>query len=62
MKQVIEAFRRQDAEQRIPVLRLEIDYELSTLYDAIQSSDEDMIHACKDRLDKYRQEMLRLEA
>ena len=39
MKQVIEAFRRQDAEQRIPVLRLEIDYELSTLFDAIQAND-----------------------
>ncbi|MCY1692091.1 hypothetical protein OVA29_16925 [Exiguobacterium sp. SL14] len=40
MKQVIEAFRRQDAERRIPVLRLEIDYELSTLFDAIQANDQ----------------------
>ncbi|AFS69798.1 hypothetical protein D3D03_00140 [Exiguobacterium sp. RIT452] len=62
MKQVIEAFRRQDAEQRIPVLRLEIDYELSTLFDAIQVSDQAAVVASKERLDKYRQEMLRLEA
>ncbi|NTY08633.1 hypothetical protein EXW93_03385 [Exiguobacterium sp. JMULE1] len=62
MKQVIEAFRRQDAEQRIPVLRLEIDYELSTLFDAIQANDQAAMLASKDRLDKYRQEMLRLEA
>ncbi|ACB60156.1 MULTISPECIES: hypothetical protein [Exiguobacterium] len=62
MKQVIEAFRRQDAEQRIPVLRLEIDYELSTLFDAIQVHDQAAVTASKERLDKYRQEMLRLEA
>lgn len=62
MKQVIEAFKRKDAEKRIPVLRLEIDYELATLFDAMVSQDDATVHASKHRLEKYRQELLRLEA
>jgi len=62
VKQVIEAFKRKDAEKRIPVLRLEIDYELATLHDAIVAKDNDAVGASKDRLEKYRQEMVRLEA
>ncbi|WP_215114513.1 hypothetical protein [Exiguobacterium sp. s70] len=62
MKQVIEAFKRKDAEKRIPVLRLEIDYELATLFDAMASKDDATVQASKHRLEKYRQELLRLEA
>lgn len=62
MKQVIEAFKRKDAEKRIPVLRLEIDYELATLFDAMASQDDATVHTSKHRLEKYRQELLRLEA
>jgi len=62
MKQVIEAFKRKDAEKRIPVLRLEIDYELATLFDAMSSQDDATVQASKHRLEKYRQELLRLEA
>ena len=62
VKQVIEAYKRKDAEKRIPVLRLEIDYELATLHDAIVASDTEAMGASKERLEKYRQEMVRLEA
>ncbi|ASI35865.1 MULTISPECIES: hypothetical protein [Exiguobacterium] len=62
MKQVIEAYKRKDAEKRIPVLRLEIDYELATLHDAIVESDAEAVGASKERLEKYRQEMVLLEA
>ena len=62
MKQVIEAFKRKDAEKRIPVLRLEIDYEWATLFDAMASQDDATVQASKHRLEKYRQELLRLEA
>jgi len=53
MKQVIEAFKRKDAEKRIPVLRLEIDYELATLFDAMASQDDATVQASKHRLEKY---------
>ncbi|MGQ0516421.1 hypothetical protein ACT453_36715, partial [Bacillus sp. D-CC] len=40
MRQVINALKRTDAEKRIPVLRLELDYELATLYDAMMEDDK----------------------
>lgn len=61
MDQVIAALKRRDAEERIPVLRLELDYELSTLYDAIQSNDTKQVEKSKDMLRKLRREMLLLE-
>ena len=39
MRQVINALKRTDAEKRIPVLRLELDYELAT-YDAMMEDDK----------------------
>jgi hypothetical protein len=58
---VIEAYKRKDAEKRIPVLRLEIDYELASLHDAMVASDAEAVGAIKERLEKYRQEMVLLE-
>lgn len=62
MKQVIQTLKRRDAEKRIPVLRLEIDYELATLYDAMTAGDAEQINKCKRKLEIFRQEMLQLEA
>ncbi len=61
LEQVIQAFKRRDAEERIPVLRLEIDYELVTLHDAMAEEDLTSIHASKYRLEQLRQEWIRLE-
>nr|WP_241236348.1 hypothetical protein [Brevibacillus marinus] len=60
--QVMAALKRRDAEERIPVLRLELDYELATLYDAMQACDVEQMERCKQRLRQLRQEMLLLEA
>ena len=62
MKQVIQTLKRTDAERRIPVLRLEIDYELATLHDAMVKQDTKEKKECKERLEKLRQELIRLEA
>jgi hypothetical protein len=62
MDQVIAALKRKDAEERIPVMRLELDYELATLYDAIQAQDKAQIRKSTERLKQLRQEMLLLEA
>lgn len=61
MKQVIQTLKRNDAEKRIPVVKLEIDYELATLHDAMLEKNSEEMVACKKRLEKLRQEMLRLE-
>ncbi|MFC5712333.1 hypothetical protein ACFPU1_06025 [Thalassorhabdus alkalitolerans] len=61
MEQVIQTFKRTDAEERIPVLRLEIDYELATLHDAMLEEDLDAMKECKNRLEILRKELIRLE-
>ncbi|MEJ8544641.1 hypothetical protein [Brevibacillus borstelensis] len=62
MDQVIAALKRRDAEERIPVLRLELDYELATLYDALHAKDKAQIRRSTERLKQLRREMLLLEA
>lgn len=62
MKQVIQTLRRKDAEERLPVLHLELDYELATLYDAMVENDEIQINESKERLESLRRELIRLEA
>ncbi|WP_085524117.1 hypothetical protein [Tuberibacillus sp. Marseille-P3662] len=61
MKQVIKTLRRTDAEKRIPVMRMEIDYELATLHEAIVNEDINQIEVSKQRLTELRREMLELE-
>ncbi|WLD95011.1 hypothetical protein [Alkalihalobacillus sp. AL-G] len=62
MKQVIQTLKKTEAERRIPVLRLEIDYELATLHDALVAEDGDQINRSKKKLERLRLEMLQLEA
>lgn len=62
MKQVIEAFKRTDAEKRIPVLKMEIDYELSILYEALKDHNPKQIKKSKERLEEMRKELILLEA
>jgi hypothetical protein len=62
MKQVLNTFKRTDAEKRISVIRLEVDYELATLYEAMMKKDAQLITECKRKLEKLRLEMIRLEA
>lgn len=50
MKYVMEALRRKEAEERLPVIKLEIDYELATLYEAMQNEDTVQIIKSKERL------------
>jgi hypothetical protein len=62
MDQVIAALKRRDSEERIPVLRLELDYELATLYDALKAEDKLQTKRSMERLKQLRREMLLLEA
>lgn len=62
MRQVINALKRTDAEKRIPVLRLELDYELATLFDAMTINDNEAMTESKKKLEVLRLELIRLEA
>jgi hypothetical protein len=61
MEDMLQAFRSQRAEQRARVLRLEIDYELAVLHEALQHGRTEEADACRRRLEAMRLEMLQLE-
>jgi len=61
MKYVMEALRRKEAREMLPVIRMEIDYELATLFDAMQAEDKVMIIKTKERLEGLRKQLLQIE-
>ncbi|MBY0120853.1 hypothetical protein [Bacillus sp. S/N-304-OC-R1] len=48
--------------ERTAILRLELDYELAVLYDAMNEKNEDLKIQTKQKLERIRQELLRLKA
>ncbi|NHN28511.1 hypothetical protein [Paenibacillus agricola] len=61
IEEMMQAFRSKRTEERIPVLRLELDYELMTLQDALQMNDQELVADSKERLLELRHEMVLLE-
>jgi hypothetical protein len=61
MEEVIRAYRCRTAEERIQVLRMELDYELAKLYEAMKEKSTHKIDQCKARLKEIRREMMILE-
>jgi hypothetical protein len=62
MRDVVKAFKCREPEKRIPVLRMELDYELALLYEAMLENSTHKINECKAKLEELRREMLMLEA
>ncbi|MEC0246299.1 hypothetical protein ACI48J_08945 [Paenibacillus chitinolyticus] len=60
-EEMLQAFRSRRIEERIPVLRLELDYELAVLNEAVQKGDVQAVVGSKEKLTELRQEMLLLE-
>lgn len=61
MKYMMEAIWREEAKKQLPAIRLEIDYELVTLYDAMQSDDRVQIIRSKEKLEQLRLQLLHIE-
>ncbi|PID01296.1 MULTISPECIES: hypothetical protein [unclassified Sporosarcina] len=58
MKQVVHFIRKEDVEREyVRTLQLELDYELATLYDALQDQDTDQVDKSKLRLTEIHNEM-----
>ncbi|NNU89268.1 MULTISPECIES: hypothetical protein [Anoxybacillus] len=60
MRKTADGFRKMDGERRIKVLKLEVDYELATLYEAMLENNEAKKNECKRKLERLRQELIRL--
>ncbi|WP_027091009.1 hypothetical protein [Cohnella thermotolerans] len=61
VEDMVQAFKSKRAEHRAGVLRLEIDYELAVLHEALQQERTEEVEASKRRLEEMRKEMLLLE-
>lgn len=61
VEEVMQALRSKRTDDRIPILRMELDYELATLHDAMASGDVKAVMESKTKLIEMRQEMLLLE-
>jgi hypothetical protein len=63
MRQVMNTSRKKTGDkERSAVLRLEMDYELATLFEAMSENNEEKMKTCKQKLERIRQELLRLKA
>jgi predicted GNAT family N-acyltransferase len=63
MKQLMNtSLKKASEKERTAVLRLEMDYELATLFEAIEEKNEKKMKECKQKLEKIRMELLRLKA
>ncbi|MDQ0214795.1 hypothetical protein J2S13_001192 [Oikeobacillus pervagus] len=62
MKQVASGKKKKSkAQERLAVLRLELDYELAVLYEAIQEKNEKQMKKCKQKLHELRNEFIQLK-
>lgn len=61
VKYVMEALRKKEAQEKLPVIRMEIDYELVTLHDAMQANDKIEMIKSKERLEQLRLQILEIE-
>lgn len=61
LKYVMEVLRQKEAEEKIPVIRMEIDYELVTLHDAIKAEDTVEIIKTKERLRHLTHQLLTIQ-
>jgi NAD(P)H-nitrite reductase large subunit len=63
MKQLMNtSLKKASEKERTAVLRLEMDYELATLFEAIEDKNEKKMKECKQKLEKIRLELFRLKA
>ncbi|MGM9923307.1 MAG: hypothetical protein ACI35R_03515 [Bacillus sp. (in: firmicutes)] len=64
MKRVINSTmkEKQIESRRIGILRLELDYELATLHEAIRDEDKEMQKEALHKLEKIRKELIKLDA
>ena len=62
MKQVIQVARKRDLKtERMAVLRLELDYELAVLFEALEIQDTYAMTSSKEKLKSIRQELIDLK-
>ncbi|GGN58372.1 MULTISPECIES: hypothetical protein [Oceanobacillus] len=60
MKYLMQAIEKQEAKLKLPVIRMEIDYELMNLYEAMEAGDKTEIIKVKQRLSSLRHQLIEI--
>ncbi|QDP40046.1 hypothetical protein [Radiobacillus deserti] len=60
MKYVMEALRKREAEQKLPGIKLDIDYQLVTLHDAMIENNEQEKQKAIQNLKELRKQLIEL--
>ncbi|KIL47563.1 hypothetical protein [Jeotgalibacillus campisalis] len=61
MKQVIQVTRKRGLKsEKMAILRMELDYELAVLYEALEENNDQLITSSKEKLVVIRQDLLDL--
>jgi hypothetical protein len=60
LKFVIESMNKEKERKKLPVIKMEIDYELLTLHDAMKAGDKVQIIKSKERLKVLREQLMKL--
>ncbi|MHA6252060.1 hypothetical protein [Oceanobacillus sp. CAU 1775] len=60
MKYLMQAIEKQEAKQKLPVVRMEIDYELMNLFEAMQADDTTEIIKAKEKLKALHYQLTKL--
>ncbi|UFU00891.1 hypothetical protein KO561_08145 [Radiobacillus kanasensis] len=60
MKYVMEALRKREAEQKLPGIKLDIDYQLVTLHDAMIEENEEEKQKAIEKLKELRNQLIEL--
>lgn len=60
MKYVMEALRKREAEQKLPGIKLDIDYQLVTLHDAMIEENEEDKQKAIEKLKELRNQLIEL--
>ncbi|WP_331279680.1 hypothetical protein [Oceanobacillus salinisoli] len=58
---MMEIIKREEAKQRLPIIKMEIDYELMTLHDAMQDDDQVQVIKSKERLKFLTKQLMEIE-
>ncbi|MDY0408062.1 hypothetical protein ACFFIS_12055 [Virgibacillus soli] len=61
MKYVLETLHLEEEKEKLPVIKLEIDYELMTLFDALEENDKVGIIKAKEKLNHLRHQLLEIQ-
>ncbi|KIL73421.1 hypothetical protein [Bacillus badius] len=63
MKQVMNSMQTYtQSKEKLAVIRLELDYELAVLYEAMKAKNTDQMEKSKEKLNILREQMLKMEA